>query len=317
MKYVLLIAILLLATAVAAQEQNIQVVSIETNDDIDDYMDDQPPSGSDDTVDDPDDEKIAAVPVHMDIDTEGDEVPETTGIEHENIGIADPDPENAGVDVFIKMEDIDGESQDGDPDRPVITGNVPNDQPEVGDEVLVAQEHDTADGHKDEIDILSWNAATNGGTATIKGKKILENDRPVNPAILQKDVETPEELIEFAEATVAADRNIEEVTITFEEIKVSYSYPAKLFGFINVDYTAETHVDETGRVKVKFPWWLALSKDTSSELEHEMQTVGEDAQLANIDLQNKLQKQQQTLQTISNVAKMQHDTAMAVIRKIG
>jgi len=48
-----------------------------------------------------------------------------------------------------------------------------------------------------------------------------------------------------------------------------------------------------------------------------LQQVGDDAQLANIDLQNTLQKQQQTLQTMSNVSKMLHDTAMAVIRKIG
>ena len=51
--------------------------------------------------------------------------------------------------------------------------------------------------------------------------------------------------------------------------------------------------------------------------DEELQTVGDDAQLANIDLQNKLQQQQQTLQTISNVSKMLHDTAMAIIRKIG
>lgn len=41
-----------------------------------------------------------------------------------------------------------------------------------------------------------------------------------------------------------------------------------------------------------------------------------EGQLANVDLQNALQRQQQTLQTISNVAKALHDTAMAVIRKI-
>lgn len=51
--------------------------------------------------------------------------------------------------------------------------------------------------------------------------------------------------------------------------------------------------------------------------EDRLSTVGDDAQLANIDLQNALQKQQQSLQTISNVSKMLHDTAMAVIRKIG
>jgi hypothetical protein len=43
----------------------------------------------------------------------------------------------------------------------------------------------------------------------------------------------------------------------------------------------------------------------------------EQEQMANIDLQNALQKQQQTMQTMSNVSKMLHDTAMAVIRKIG
>ena len=45
--------------------------------------------------------------------------------------------------------------------------------------------------------------------------------------------------------------------------------------------------------------------------------VGDDAQLANADLQNMLQKQQQTLQMMSNISKMLHDTAMAIVRKIG
>jgi hypothetical protein len=53
------------------------------------------------------------------------------------------------------------------------------------------------------------------------------------------------------------------------------------------------------------------------DLEDQLSALGDDAQLANIDLQNALQKQQQTLQTMSNVSKMLHDTAMAIIRKIG
>jgi len=48
-----------------------------------------------------------------------------------------------------------------------------------------------------------------------------------------------------------------------------------------------------------------------------LNSVGDDAQLANIDLQNVLQKQQQTLQTLSNISKEVYDTAMAVIRHIG
>lgn len=53
------------------------------------------------------------------------------------------------------------------------------------------------------------------------------------------------------------------------------------------------------------------------KLEERLNSVGDDAQLANVDLQNMLQKQQQTLQMMSNISKMLHDTAMAVIRKIG
>ena len=51
--------------------------------------------------------------------------------------------------------------------------------------------------------------------------------------------------------------------------------------------------------------------------EKKLATVGDDAQLVNIDLQNALQKQQQMLQTMSNVSKMLHDTIMVVVRRIG
>ncbi len=52
-------------------------------------------------------------------------------------------------------------------------------------------------------------------------------------------------------------------------------------------------------------------------LEEDLQQVGDDAQLANVDLQNMLQKQQQTMQMMSNISKQLHDTALAIIRKIG
>jgi hypothetical protein len=54
-----------------------------------------------------------------------------------------------------------------------------------------------------------------------------------------------------------------------------------------------------------------------STVEEKLQSIGDDAQLANVDLQNTLQKQQQTLQTISNTPKLLHDTALAIIRKLG
>ena len=51
--------------------------------------------------------------------------------------------------------------------------------------------------------------------------------------------------------------------------------------------------------------------------EEKLDSIGDDSQLANIDLQNLLQKQQQTLQMMSNISKMLHDTATSIIRKIG
>ncbi len=57
--------------------------------------------------------------------------------------------------------------------------------------------------------------------------------------------------------------------------------------------------------------------DLVREIETSVSSVGDDAQLANVDMQNWLQKQQQVLQSMSNISKMLHDTAMAIIRKIG
>ena len=51
--------------------------------------------------------------------------------------------------------------------------------------------------------------------------------------------------------------------------------------------------------------------------EEKLNGLGDDAQLANVDLQNILHKQQQTLQMMSNISKMLFDTAQSVIRKVG
>lgn len=62
---------------------------------------------------------------------------------------------------------------------------------------------------------------------------------------------------------------------------------------------------------------VALLNATIARWEERLASIGDDAQLANVELQHVLQKQQQTLQMMSNVSKMLHDTAMSVIRKIG
>ncbi len=49
------------------------------------------------------------------------------------------------------------------------------------------------------------------------------------------------------------------------------------------------------------------------DLDRQLHTVGDDAQLATIDLQDAMQKRQQMLQMLSNILKKEHDTATAII----
>ena len=54
-----------------------------------------------------------------------------------------------------------------------------------------------------------------------------------------------------------------------------------------------------------------------ASLDEKLKQLGDDAQLANVDLQNILEKQQRTISEMSEISKMLRDTAMAVIRKMG
>jgi hypothetical protein len=51
-------------------------------------------------------------------------------------------------------------------------------------------------------------------------------------------------------------------------------------------------------------------------LESQLKTVGDDAQLASIDFQNTLQKQSQLIQTLSAISKLLHTTATSIIQKL-
>lgn len=98
---------------------------------------------------------------------------------------------------------------------------------------------------------------------------------------------------------------LEEAYSEMNEALHYYSEKVKHFNEVKEDI--REHLDEMRKKKEKL----------ISKLEQSLETAGDDAQLANIDLQNALQKQQLTLQTMSNVSKMLHCTAMSIIRKIG
>ena len=90
-----------------------------------------------------------------------------------------------------------------------------------------------------------------------------------------------------------------------------------------------TFFDATPQASTANPADIASAPDTAetadifgrnelvANLEAELNSVGDDAQLADIDLQNVLLKQQETLQMLSNISKELNDEALAVIRKVG
>jgi len=133
-------------------------------------------------------------------------------------------------------------------------------------------------------------------------------------------VEDEDDLALHAAVLAQNDENVEEVSIQTEMISLSYKMPVRLFGIIPATMTQVAQVkadpEATDRVQVRLPWWHVLSAVEVTKEEYEEALREEIVQYDESDLEF-LQRQQQTLQTISNVSKMLHDTAMAVIRKIG
>jgi hypothetical protein len=117
----------------------------------------------------------------------------------------------------------------------------------------------------------------------IVGKEIRKNTRLTSteglednifPTLIDKEVESYADLVNYTEAVVAADENIEKVAITDDHITMDYRHPARLFGLIRVDYTLTTDLDtSSGEVEVKKPWWtIFTSGDADTDkLENEIQ----------------------------------------------
>jgi uncharacterized protein YpuA (DUF1002 family) len=79
---------------------------------------------------------------------------------------------------------------------------------------------------------------------------------------------------------------------------------------INKDISENTNNSDKGNQVI-----MVCAKKTY-DWKRALDALGDDAQLANVDLQNILQKQQ-TLQMFSNISKMLYDTLQPVIRKMG
>ena len=87
-----------------------------------------------------------------------------------------------------------------------------------------------------------------------------------------------------------------------DEVDLAYKAVWDLLGVSEPEVIASGDVDLSARIKA---------------LEDKLNAIGDDSQLANVDLQNELQKQQAILQAMSLISKIVYDTAIGVIRKLG
>ena len=75
--------------------------------------------------------------------------------------------------------------------------------------------------------------------------------------------------------------------------------------------------DQKKQIREHINQYRTASNEYIESLESKLSTVEADAQLANVDMQYLIQKQQQTSRMLPQLSNTLHDTAMAVIRKIG
>jgi len=216
---------------------------------------------------------------------------ETTGIEHKDIGITSTDPEaeegKGSGDVIIKGSKIKENSKE-DPEP--FVPKKPREIVVVGSKVKDV-ERESSSNKSDLIERVE--------------------------TLASKPIENADDLELYAIALANSDDKIQKIVIN-EGVLVEYEQPAKFLGFIDVTYTASAAVDEFGRIKLQFPFWLFLTQNNATDIQTDLEErFGDGAHLAQMNLQDAMQKQQQTLQTISNVMKTHHETAMGIIRKIG
>ena len=108
------------------------------------------------------------------------------------------------------------------------------------------------------------------------------------------------------------------VTVEPNSVSVSVERPAKLLGFIPVAYEHAFTIDDKGKVSQGKPWWLIFATNDSVDFTKGVEAAFQHNQ-SNLDFtkfQDIVERQSQAFQTLSNVLKAAHETAMNAIRNI-
>jgi hypothetical protein len=82
---------------------------------------------------------------------------------------------------------------------------------------------------------------------------------------------------------------------------------------VNRFIASETVDQKSGQALIKE---IQLHSEAVDQLVANLNTIGDDGQIATLDMQDALQKQQQIIQTLSTVQSLLHDLSMSITRKI-
>jgi len=211
--------------------------------------------------------------------------------------------------VFVKYDDIKGESSDESSAESSLNSQ------------LDSEEATRSSKPKEIVVVGSKVRAFNVPQLVLPGETAAHSF----DVFFDVEVSASDEDLELYAVSVAqADEKIKNITITNEKVGLRYKTQLRLFGFLPVTVSELIEVslsegDEYGRVKVQFPWWHVFGRkivkpvDLQLSIEEELSEIDRPSETISFSFQK---FQAQMLQTISNVAKTTHDTAMNSIRNL-
>ncbi|RJQ34407.1 hypothetical protein C4556_02710 [Candidatus Parcubacteria bacterium] len=186
-------------------------------------------------------------------------------------------------------------TQDGDPDRPMVEGQI-------------------FQNNQSDIDFLQGNVVS-VSAVEVRGWDPKQKQEFLATVKAHAQVQSGQDLENFATGILLKDENVEEISSDEDSVEVRYRVPAKFLGIfetsIPVIVVAEKAQGELGGgVKVRFPWYRVLFGIEEEVSETSLETdIGAEV-IADLDSDGALDVSvaARIYTAISNVLKTKHDT---------
>lgn len=190
-----------------------------------------------------------------------------------------------------------------------------------------ARESDEGEeGGTEDINIGVGEARAEGNVISVNAVEVRGWDAEQKQEFLatvktHAQVQSEQDLENFAKGVVAVDENVETVATSDSEVRVSYRVPAKFLGIFEASIPAQVLVranaEAEERVQVRFPWYKFLFSVEEETNESELQTAVESRVSAamnanaNANAAFALNDQARISQEVSAALKAEVDAAMS------